>query len=243
MIPARRPSPLPASAQVARLTVVLPALDEADALPGALHGAPHDNPAVRILVVDNGSSDGTADVARSLGADVVVEPRRGFGSACWSGAQAAEGSDVVAFMDADATLTWADLAAVADPVLRGEADLVLGRRVRRLREPGAMPWHVALANAALGRLSGRLAGVDVHDCSPLRAIRRDALLDLGLVDRTYGWPLEMVLQAGRQGLRVTEVDITYRVRHGTSKVTGRPWATLKAVARMTVVMLRHRFGL
>lgn len=225
-----------------RLTVVLPALNEADALPGALAGAPLEDADIRLLVVDNGSGDGTAEVARRLGADVVCEPRRGFGSACWTGALAAEGSDVVAFMDADATLTWADLAAVAAPVLRGEADLVLGRRVPSLRDRGAMSWHVAVANALLGRLSGRLAGVDVHDCSPLRAIRRDALMELGLVDRTYGWPLEMILRAGQQGLRVTEVDVSYRRRHGTSKVTGRPVATARAAIRMTVVLLQHRFG-
>lgn len=233
------PQPLPG--RCARVTVVMPALDESDALPGALAGAPLTDPDVRIVVVDNGSRDSTADVARRLGVEVVVEPRRGFGSACWTGALAAEGSEVVAFMDADATLTWTDLAAVVEPVLRGEADLVLGRRVRRLRERGAMPWHVGLANAVLGRLCGRLAGVDVHDISPLRAINRQTLLTLGLVDRTYGWPLEMVLRAGRHDLRVTEVDVTYRVRHGTSKVTGRPWATLKATARMTAVLLRHRF--
>jgi glycosyltransferase involved in cell wall biosynthesis len=224
------------------VAAVLPALDEADALPAAMAGAPLGQPGWRIIVVDNGSTDGTADVARSLGAEVVHEPRRGFGAACYAGLLAAEGADVVAYMDADATLTWSDLHRVVAPVAAGHADLVLGRRVADRREGGAMPWHVALANAVLGRLCGRLAGVDVHDIGPLRAIRRQALVDLQLRDRTYGWPLEMVLRAGREGLVVTEVDVAYRCRVGTSKVTGRPWATLKAVVRMTAVMLRHRFG-
>lgn len=226
----------------ADVTVILPALDEADALPAALAGAPLDMPGWRVLVVDNGSTDGTADVARRLGADVVVEPQRGFGAACWAGVTAATGSRVVAFMDADATLTWPDLQRVVAPVLAGEADLVLGRRVRARREAGAMPWHVAAANAVLAWLCRRLAGVAAHDVGPLRAIDRDALLALALRDRTYGWPLEMVLRAGRAGLVVAEVPVTYRRRVGTSKVTGRPWPTAKAVARMSAVLLRYRFG-
>ncbi|HUG83886.1 MAG TPA: glycosyltransferase family 2 protein [Euzebya sp.] len=222
------------------VTVVLPALDEADALPAALAGAPLGEQAWRVLVVDNGSTDGTGDVARALGAEVVREPVRGFGAACWAGVQAAEGSRVVAFMDADATLTWQDLQRVVAPVLEGRADLVLGRRARHLREPGSMPWHVAAANAFLAWQCRRIGHVDVHDIGPLRAIDRDALLGLGMRDRSYGWPLEMVLRAGRAGLSVAEVDVTYRVRVGTSKVTGRPWPSVKAAVRMTRVLLRHR---
>ena len=223
-------------ADLARVCVVLPALDEADALPAALAGRPV---GPRYLVVDNGSTDGTADVARRLGVDVITEPRRGFGQACWAGTRAAEGADVVVFMDADATLAWADLPAVTAPVLAGAADLVLGQRRPDLRDEGAMSWHVAAANRALAWLCGRLAGVTIHDISPYRALRRDALLSLGLRDRTYGWPLEMVLRAGRAGLEVAEVPVRYRTRAGTSKVTGRPWPTAKAAARMTALLLRH----
>lgn len=219
----------------ARVCVVMPALNEADALPAALAGRPDD---VRVVVVDNGSTDGTADVARRLGVEVVTEARRGFGAACRRGLDAAVGSDVVVFMDADASLDWRDLDSVAGPVLTGSADLVLGRRVAERREPGAMPWHVAAANVVLGRLCGLLAGVAVADIGPYRAVRRDALLALDVRDRTYGWPLEMVLRAGRAGLRVGEVAVAYRVRAGTSKVTGRPWPTAKAAARMAWVLLR-----
>lgn len=222
--------------RLARVCAVLPALDEADALPAALAGRPA---GLRVLVVDNGSTDGTAEVAAALGAEVVTEPRRGFGAACWRGALAAEGAEVLAFLDADGTLDWDDLPAVAGPVLDGRADLVLGRRRADLRSPGAMPAHVAAANAVLARLCGVLAGVRVGDVGPYRAVRRDGLLDLGLRDRTYGWPLEMVLRAGRAGWRVAEVPVRYRVRAGTSKVTGRPWPTVKATARMTRVLLRH----
>lgn len=222
------------------LCVVMPALNEADALPAALAGRPA---GVRVVVVDNGSTDGTAEVAAALGAEVVTEPVRGFGAACWRGAEAATGADVVVFMDADGTLDWADLEVVAGPALDGSADLVLGRRIRALREPGAMPWHVAAANAVLGGLCGLLAGVRVHDVGPFRAIRRDALVGLGMRDRTYGWPLEMVLRAGQAELRVVEVPTRYRRRAGASKVTGRWWPTLRAAWRMIAVLARHAFDL
>lgn len=221
------------------VVVVLPALNEADALPAALAGAPLHDARYRIVVVDNGSTDGTAAVARRLGAEVITEPRRGFGRACAAGLAVAGDDDVVAFMDADGTFTWPDLASVVRPVLAGEADLVLGARVAERRAPGAMPRHVAVANAALGRLCGLLAGVALHDLGPLRAIPAGTLRALGMTDPTYGWPLEMVLRAGRAGLRVTEVGVAYRHRHGTSKVTGRPWPTVKATVRMLVVMARH----
>lgn len=222
------------TAELERLCAVLPALDEADALPSALVGRPE---GLRVLVVDNGSTDATARVAASLGCEVVAEPSRGYGAACLRGVTAAAPAEVVVLLDADASLDWADLAAVAGPVLRGGADLVLGRRVPALREPGAMTWHVALANAVLGRLCGLLAGVRVHDVGPYRAARREALLGLGIADRTYGWPLEMVLRAGRDGWRVIEVPVRYRRRVGTSKVTGRAWPTVKAATRMARVLL------
>lgn len=225
-------------AALATVCAVLPALDEADALPFALAGRP---PGLRVVVVDNGSTDATAGVARDLGAEVVSEPRRGFGAACWRGLQAAAPASTVVFLDADASLSWDDFDAVAGPVVRGEADLVLGRRIRARREPGAMPWHVVVANAALGWLSGAVAGVRLHDVGPYRAVSRQALLDLDLRDRGYGWPLEMVLRAGRSGLRVAEVPVDYRVRVGTSKVTGRPWATVKVAFRMARVLLAHAF--
>jgi glycosyltransferase involved in cell wall biosynthesis len=222
------------------LCVVMPALNEADALPAALRGRPD---GVRVVVVDNGSTDGTAEIAAALGAEVATEPVRGFGAACQRGVEAAAGADVVVFMDADATLDWGDLEAVAGPVLDGQADLVLGHRVRTLRAPGAMPWHVAVANAVLGALCGLLAGVRLHDVGPYRAIRRDALLGLSMQDQTYGWPLEMVLRAGRAGLRVTEVPTRYLERAGSSKVTGRWWPTVRVAWRMTAVLARHALDL
>lgn len=219
-----------------RVVAVLPALDEADALPAALDGAPV---WLEIVVVDNDSRDGTAEVARRLGARVVHEPFRGYGAAVQRGLQAASGADIVVVLDADATFDWDDLPALLEPLHTGTADVVLGRRIARRREPGAMLWHVAVANAVLGWLCGLIARVRLHDLAPFRAIRGDVIATIGAVDRTYGWPLEFVLRAARADLRICEVDVAYRVRAGVSKVTGRPGPTLKAAVRMLGVLWRH----
>lgn len=220
-------------------TVILPALNEADALPAALADRPE---RLEVLVVDNGSTDGTARVARRLGVRVVSEPRRGFGAACWAGVLASADADVLVFMDADATFCWSDVPRVVTPVRDGSADLAIGWRHPDLRDPGAMPWHVAAANRVLGGLCGLVADAPLHDVGPLRAIRRDTLLSLGMQDRGYGWPLEMVLRAGRAGLTVMEVPVAYRVRVGTSKVSGDARATLRAAARMLGVLGRFTMG-
>ena len=226
-----------AAVDVGRVCVVMPALNEATALPAALADRPD---GLRVVVVDNGSIDMTASVARSLNAEVITEPRRGFGAACRRGLGAATGADVVVFMDADASCDWRDLPAVADPVLRGDADLVIGRRVPSLREPGALPAHVAAANAVIAATCRLLTGAGVHDLGPLRAVRRERLISLDLGELTYGWPLEMVLEAGRSGWRITEVPVRYHRRVGTSKVTGTVRGTLGATAAMAGVLWRHR---
>ncbi|MCB1016000.1 MAG: glycosyltransferase family 2 protein [Acidimicrobiales bacterium] len=208
--------------------VVLPVLDEAAALPAVLAGLP---PGYRPIVVDNGSTDGSAEVARAHGADVVSEPRRGFGAACYRGLLAAS-ADVVCFMDADGSLSGADLAAVADPVRAGRADLVLGAR---RPDAGAWPLHARLANRVLAAEVRRRTGVPVRDLGPMRAARRQALLDLGLVDRRFGWPLEMVLRAALAGWRIDEVEVAYAARVGRSKVTGTVRGTVRTVRDMTHV--------
>jgi len=205
--------------------VILPVLDEAEAVPIVLGGLPA---GYRPIVVDNGSTDGSADVAAAHGAEVVREPRRGFGAACAAGLAAAR-SEVVCFMDCDGSLDGGDLPAVAGPVVSGEADLVLGAR---RAEPGAWPLHARLANRALGLELRRRTGVRLRDLGPMRAAHRAELTDLGIRDRRFGWPLEMVLRAAAAGWRVLEVEVGYRPRVGRSKVTGTVLGTARAASDM-----------
>jgi dTDP-L-rhamnose 4-epimerase len=210
-------------------TVILPLLDEVEALPWVLGRVP---PGFQPLVVDNGSTDGSGDLARALGAEVVVEPQRGFGAACWAGLVAAP-DGLVCFMDADASLDPADLPAVVAPVADGRADLVLAAR---RPEPGAWPAHARVANRVLAARTSRRLGIRLHDVGPMRAASRDALLALGIRDRRSGWPLEMVVRAAGAGWRVEEVAVAYRPRVGRSKVTGTVRGTAQAVADMARVL-------
>jgi len=210
--------------------VVLPVLDERAALPLVIGRMPA---GYRPIVVDNGSTDGSADVARALGAIVVTEPRRGFGAACFAGLQAAT-ADVVCFMDCDGSLDPRALPGVAAPVLDGHSDLVLGAR-RPAR--GAWPWHARAANRLLAFELRRRCGVPLRDLGPMRAARRDALLTLGIEDRRFGWPLEMVLRAARAGWRIDELPVAYAPRAGgRSKVSGSLRGTVRAVRDMAGVL-------
>jgi glycosyltransferase involved in cell wall biosynthesis len=205
--------------------VILPALDEARALPGVVGSLPA---GFMPIVVDNGSTDGTADVARNLGARVVVEPRRGFGAACFAGLTAAT-ADIVCFMDCDGSFAGADLPLVVAPVEAGTADLVLGAR---RAASGAWPLHARLANRALTIELRRRTGLRLRDLGPMRAAPRQSLLDLAIADRRFGWPLEMVLRAQHSGWRIREVDVRYHPRVGRSKVTGTIGGTARTVRDM-----------
>jgi glycosyltransferase involved in cell wall biosynthesis len=209
--------------------VVLPVLDEAEAIPWVLHRMPDGYSPV---VVDNGSSDGSAEIAARLGALVVREDRRGFGAACWTGLQAAR-DGVVCFMDCDGSLDPQSLPSVVGPLLSGEADLVIGARVASGR---AWPIHARLGNRYLAATVRRRTGVRLRDIGPMRAARRRDLLTLGLLDRRSGWPLEMVLAAARRGWRIAEVPVPYRARAGQSKVTGTILGTMQAIRDMSRVL-------
>jgi glycosyltransferase involved in cell wall biosynthesis len=211
------------------IDVVLPVLDEAQALPRVLGRLP---PCYRPIVVDNGSSDGSGALAAALGARVVVEPRRGFGAACHAGLLASD-AGIVCFMDCDGSLDPAELPRVVGPVAGGGADLVLGAR-RPAR--GAWPWHARAANALLAAELRRRAHVALTDLGPMRAARREPLLALGLRDRRFGWPLEMVLRAAAAGWRVAEVPVAYLPRVGRSKVTGTLRGTVRAAGDMARVL-------
>jgi glycosyltransferase involved in cell wall biosynthesis len=212
--------------------VVIPVLDEAAALPGLLAAMPAGYTPV---VADNGSTDGSGDIARGAGALVVDAPVRGFGSACWAGLLAAQPDDgVVCFMDGDGSLDPADLVRVATPVLRGDSDLVLG--ARRPTAAGAWPAHARVANRFLAAEIRRRTGRPLRDLGPMRAARRDDLLALGIEDRRFGWPLEMVLRAAAAGWRIDELPIPYAPRAGRSKVTGTVRGTVRAVRDMSRVL-------
>ena len=214
--------------------VVLPCLNEAAALPGVLAALPE---GYRAIVVDNGSTDGSADVARAHGALVVLEARRGFGAAVHAGVLAAE-ADLVAILDADGSLDPADLPRLAAPVLAGNADLVLGRR--RPQPRSAWPLHARIANRVLAGAIRRATGIALHDLGPMRVARRADLLALDLRDRRSGYPLEMLLRAASAGLRVRELEVPYRPRVGRSKVTGTVRGTLTAIADMRRILREHR---
>jgi glycosyltransferase involved in cell wall biosynthesis len=212
--------------------VVIPVLNEAGALPDLLAAMP---PGYTAVVADNGSTDGSGDIARRFGAVVVDQPVRGFGAACWAGLLAAQPEDgVVCFMDGDGSLDPADLVNVAAPVLAGQSDLVLG--ARRPTAAGAWPLHARLANRVLAFEIGRRTGRNLRDIGPMRAARRDDLVGLGIEDRRFGWPLEMVLRAAAAGWRIDELPVPYAPRTGRSKVTGTVRGTMRAVRDMSQVL-------
>ncbi|MFK0241157.1 glycosyltransferase family 2 protein [Microbacterium sp. NPDC090281] len=215
-----------------RTDVVLPCLDEAAALPGVLAALPR---GARAIVVDNGSTDGSAEVARAAGALVIEAHQRGYGAAVHAGLCAAT-APVVAFCDADGSFDLGQLDRVAEPVHRGVSDLVFGRR--RVTSSASWPVHARVANAALLAMVRRRTGLTLQDLGPFRAGRREQLLALGLEDRRSGYPLELLLRGWKEGLRIDEVDVDYRPRLGRSKVTGTVRGTVTAVVDMRSALRR-----
>lgn len=205
--------------------VVLPALNEAAAVEWVLRRLPV---GFHAIVVDNGSTDATAEIARLHGAQVVSEPTQGFGSACFAGLSAAT-AEILCFMDCDASLDPIALPLLVSYVERGDADLMIGARAARR---GAWPAHARVANRILASEARRRTGLDIRDLGPMRAMRREALLGLDLRDRRSGWPLEMVLRAHRAGWTIRDVPIDYLPRAGRSKVTGTIGGTVRAMKDM-----------
>ena len=215
------------------IDVVLPCLNEAGALPWLLTRMPV---GYRPIVADNGSTDGSAEIAAGHGATVVNVPQRGFGAACHAGLLAAS-SDIVCIMDADGSFDPLDLAVVTGPVRDDGVDLMLGRRSPTAQ--GAWPAHARIGNMVLSAELRRRAGVPLHDLGPMRAARRQALLDLDLQDRRFGYPLEMVMRAAAAGWRIGEAPVPYYPRTGKSKVTGTVGGTVKAVRDMRRVLASY----
>jgi glycosyltransferase involved in cell wall biosynthesis len=230
--------PSPSAPDLRRVAVVIPALDEERALPLTLAELP---PVGLVLVVDNGSTDRTAEVAREGGATVVSEPRRGYGQACQAGIAraAAWGAEVLVILDADHSDHPEELPLLAGPILRGEADMVLGDRTR-LAERGSLLPQQRYGNMLATFLIARVTGHRYRDMGPFRAIRMSSLLAMQLEDPTFGWNVEMQIKAIRLGLRVQEIPVRYRPRVGVSKISGTVKGTLKAGSRIVWATRRYR---
>lgn len=213
------------------IEVILPCLNEVQALGWVLDRMPE---GMAALVVDNGSDDGSAELALAHGVRVVRAEQRGYGAACHAGLLGAT-APVVAVMDCDASLDPRQLVRVTGPVVEGVADLVLGRR-QPVR--GAFPWQLRVANRALVSRIRRRTGVRLRDVGPMRAARREFLLSLNLLDRRSGYPAETVVRAADAGARITEVPVDYLLRQGRSKVTGTPLGVWHAVHDMSAAIQR-----
>jgi len=228
------------------VAVIIPTFNEAESIASVVGELPRDI-VNDVIVADGGSTDGTQERARAAGARLIA-PGRGYGRACLAGAQAAENADILVFMDGDGADDPAAIAALVTPLRAGDYDFVIASRARGEREAGSMSSHQIFAGLIAGRLTGLLYGVRYTDMCAFRAIRRDALLALGMREMTYGWNLEMQMRVARAGLRVLELPVAYRRRiGGQSKVAGSLRGSLNAglkiistFARIAVEPARER---
>ena len=224
----------------ARVSVIIPALNEQDAIGDVVSGMLA-NGADEVIVVDNGSTDSTADNARAAGGRVVVEKHRGYGRACLAGMGALRDAEIVVFADGDGCDDPADMPAILAPIIRGEADLSLGSRMSGESEKGAIPFQSRFGNCLASTCMRLLFGQKVTDLGPFRAIRSDALMSLGMSDPNFGWTVEMQARAALARLRVAETPVHYRCRRtGRSKITGNLTRSLEAGAVILVTILKIR---
>jgi glycosyltransferase involved in cell wall biosynthesis len=215
-----------------RVTVVIPTRNEAQGISRVLADLPADL-VTEVIVVDNNSTDGTAETAARMGARVISEGRRGYGRACLTGLARANAPDVVVFLDGDYSDRPAELPLLLAPIAEGRADITIGSRLAGRRVPGALAWHVLFGNWLAARLIARLYGIKITDLGPFRAARADVLRAAGLEEATYGWAVELILKGASQGFRVVEVPVSYHPRMGTSKISG----TFKGTAGATWFIL------
>ncbi len=228
------------SAMQSRVSVVIPALNEAEAIATVVRSVLQCDVA-ECVVVDNGSTDATADVARAAGAR-VVSSARGYGAACAAGAKAAiASSDVLVFLDGDGSDDVSAMDEIVSPILRDDADFVIGSRMRGRAEPSSLLGSQVFAAKLIGALVKAMYGFRYTDMGPFRAIRRETLERMQMREMTYGWNLEMQIKAVRMGLRIQEIPVDYRCRMGgESKVSGNAWASVKAGVRILGVLARAR---
>lgn len=226
------------------IVVIIPALDEERAIGKVLAHIPS-NIVSEVVVVDNNSSDATAEVARNFGATVVHESRKGYGFACLKGIEYVlsrpNKTDVVVFLDADYSDRPEEMTNLIQPIIRQDYDMVIGSRFLGKRHKGAMPWHQVLGNRLATALINALYGVHYTDFGPFRAIKLDNLIKLDMKEQRYGWTAEMQAKAARQRLRCFEVPVTYRARIGTSKISGTIKGTVCAGYSIFATLLKNRW--
>ncbi len=223
------------------IAVVIPALDEAANI-GAVVSGLLLQPVDVVIVVDNGSTDRTSDLAAESGALVVSEPTRGYGWACAAGSAEAirQGAETIVYIDADHSSRPDEIERLVGPVVSGAADLVLGSRVKGTVEAGAMGPHQRFGNWLTAAIMRRLYGITVTDLGPYRAIRADLLGELAMVEMTFGWPTEMMVKAAKQGARIVEVPVTWQARHaGDSKVSGTVRGSVLSGWYLLSVTIKH----
>lgn len=222
------------------VSLIIPALNEAESI-GLLLAETTFDQIQQVIVVDNGSTDKTAEIARAAGATVVHEPRRGYGYACAAGAAVAK-TNILAFMDADGSFIPAELPSLVDLVENQIADLALGSRFLDGLPSGVMPPHQRFGNRLVAWILNRRYGLHLTDLGPFRALPKDLLDSLDMKELTYGWPVEMMVKVARRGLRIVEVPVNYRSRFaGQSKVSGTMRGTVLTTYRIFSVVFRYAF--
>jgi glycosyltransferase involved in cell wall biosynthesis len=210
-----------------RVSVIIPTHNEAQAIGRVLADLPAEI-TTEVIVVDSNSNDGTPEIASSMGAVVLQEPRRGYGRACLTGLAAADSPDIVVFLDGDYSDRPSELPILLEPIIDGRADITLGSRLRERRSARALPWHQVFGNRLAARLMSLFYGLELTDLGPFRAGRADVLYSLALEETTYGWAVEMILKGALAGFRVVEVPVSYYPRIGKSKIGGTLKGTIGA---------------
>jgi glycosyltransferase involved in cell wall biosynthesis len=222
------------------VSVIIPTHNEAQAIGRVLADLPSAL-VTEVIVVDSNSTDGTPDLARSLGAEVIHEPRRGYGRACLTGLANAKNPDVVVFLDGDYSDRPAELPILLAPIVEGRADVTLGSRLHDRRSAAALPWHQVLGNRLAVTLIKLLYGLKINDLGPFRAARADVLRALALQETTYGWAVEMILKGALAGFRIVEVPVSYHPRIGKSKISGTLKGTIGAGWFILSLIVRYYF--